>query len=68
MFKLIRTFTAILKELFRLNNESLVLLRNRNVKLTNSYDLIIVNEKIKLKALDLKSYADNTALVRFIND
>ena len=68
MSKLIRTFTAIPIELFRLNNGSSVRLRDRNVKPTGSYDLVTVGGKVKPKALDPKSYAGSAALVRFIGD
>ena len=61
MPKLIRTFTAIPKELFRLNNGSSVLLRDRNVKPTGSYDLVTVDGIVKPKALDPKSYAGSAA-------
>jgi len=65
MSKLIKTFTAIPKELFRLNNGTSVLLRDRNVKPTGSYDLVTVGGKVKPKALDPASYAGSTARCKF---
>ena len=61
MSKLIQTFTVIPKELFRLNNGRSVLLRDRNVKPTGSYDVVTVGGKVKPKALNPTSYAGITA-------
>ena len=61
MSKLLKTFTAIPKELFRLNKGNSVLLRDRNVKTTGRYDLVTVGGKVKPKALDPQSYAGSAA-------
>lgn len=57
MSRLIKTFTAIPKELFRLNNGSLIKLRDRAVKKVGSYDLLTEAGKVKPKALEPNSYA-----------
>ncbi|KAL9099500.1 MAG: hypothetical protein Q9163_005005 [Psora crenata] len=57
MSRLIKTFTAVPKELFRVNNGTSVTLRDRNIKKVGSYDLLTEGGKVKPKALDPKSYA-----------
>lgn len=66
MSRLIKTFTAVPKELFRVNNGTSVTLRDRNVKKVGSYDLLTEGGKVKPKALDPKSYAGNTGYIDYV--
>ncbi len=68
MSRLIKTFTAVLKEMFRINNGTSVTLRDRNVKKVGSYDLLTEGGKVKPKALDPNSYAGNIVYISFINN
>ena len=65
MSRLIKTFTAVPKEMFRMTS---VTLRDRNVKKVGRYDLLTEGGKVKPKALDPNSYAGNTVHIGFVND
>ncbi|MCJ1249704.1 hypothetical protein MMC30_006930 [Trapelia coarctata] len=56
----IGSFTVIPKELFRTNNGTSIVLRDRAMKPTGSYDLLTEAGKVKPKALDPATYADTT--------